>query len=256
MEKSAVKISAVIITLNEEKNIARCIESLQGVADEIVVIDSHSTDRTKEICLEMRVTFMEHTFEGYVKQKNYAVKQARYDHVLSLDADEALSPQLTQSILSVKKDWRYDGYKFNRLTNYCGRWIRHCGWYPDTKLRLWDRRKGQWEGDKVHETLKMLPDSKIQHLTGDLLHYSYHNIAHHIVQMNQYTTLMAEEKFKKNKRVIPFLHLFLYPTWIFLKRYIFQLGCLDGYQGFVLCRHASYNKFLKYIKLRELYRRT
>jgi glycosyltransferase involved in cell wall biosynthesis len=212
MDKKAVMISAVIITLNEEKNIMRCIESLQGVADEIVVVDSCSTDHTKEICLEMGVTFIEHAFEGYVEQKNYAVRQARYEYVLSLDADEVLSPQLKQSILSAKEDWSYDGYKFNRLTNYCGRWIRHCGWYPDTKLRLWDRRKGEWKGDKVYETLKMLPEAGIQHLKGDLLHYSYHNITHHIVQTNQYATFMAEEKFKKNKKVIPFFHVFLYPT--------------------------------------------
>jgi len=152
MVKKQVKISAVIITFNEEKNIGRCLDSLQKVADEIVVVDSCSNDKTCEICEKYGVRFIQNRFKGHIEQKNFAMQQAEYDWVLSLDADEVLSLELTDSILKVKKDWVIDGYAFNRLTNYCGTWIRHCGWYPDTKLRLWDKRRGRWGGVKTPMT--------------------------------------------------------------------------------------------------------
>ena len=152
-----IKLSAVIITLNEEKNIARCLDSLQGVADEIVVIDSFSTDDTEKICSAYGVRFIQHPFDGYIEQKNYGIQQAVYTHILSLDADEALSDELKQSIGHFKMHWHADGYSLNRLTNYCGHWIYHCGWYPDTKLRLWDKRYGQWAGENGMDALPM-PD--------------------------------------------------------------------------------------------------
>ncbi|MTI29248.1 glycosyltransferase family 2 protein, partial [Cytophagales bacterium RKSG123] len=149
------KISAVIITYNEEKNIQRCLESLKGVVDEIVVVDSLSTDNTKKICEKFDVHFIENPFEGHIEQKNYAMGCARNDYVLSLDADEALSPKLKESILKVKENWTADFYSFNRLNNYCGQWIRHSGWYPDKKIRLWDRRKGKWGGKNPHDNVVM-----------------------------------------------------------------------------------------------------
>ena len=140
-------LSAVIITKNEEKNIARCLGFfIKIVADEIVVVDSYSTDKTEEICLNYNVRFIKHHFEGHIEQKNYALSQATYQHVISLDADEALDEEMQNSVLEVKKDWSFDGYTMNRLTNYCGKWIWHGNWYPDTKLRLWDKSKGQWGG--------------------------------------------------------------------------------------------------------------
>ncbi|MEK6565704.1 MAG: glycosyltransferase family 2 protein, partial [Bacteroidota bacterium] len=132
------RLSVVIITHNEEQNIARCLESIRGVADEIVVVDSFSTDKTRAICQKHGARFIRHKFEGHIEQKNFAMRQAKSPYILSLDADEALSPELRQSILDVKNNWASDGYRINRLTNYCGAWIRHCGWYPDTKLRLLD----------------------------------------------------------------------------------------------------------------------
>ncbi len=254
MDKNAVKITAVIITLNEEKNIARCIQSLQGVANEIVVVDSYSTDNTKAICLEMGATFIEHTFEGYVEQMNYALTQASYENLLSVDADEALSETLKNSVLEAKANWTYDGYRFNRLTNYCGKWIRHCGWYPDKKLRLYDRRKGKWEGLNPHYSFKMEPDARIKFLPGDLLHYSYYTIDQHIAQTNKFSTIIAGEYFRKGKKVSILIHLILYPHFIFFKRYILQLGFMDGLEGFIICKNTAFYKFLTYAKLKELIR--
>jgi glycosyltransferase involved in cell wall biosynthesis len=162
-------LSAVIITYNEARNIGRCLDSLAGVADEIVVVDSFSTDDTERICRAHGARFVQHAFEGHIEQKNYALAQARYDWVLSLDADEALSDPLRAAILAVKvQAERLDGYEMNRLTNYCGQWIHHSGWYPDRKLRLFDRRQGRWGGVNPHD--KVLMDSRDQtgRLAGDL----------------------------------------------------------------------------------------
>lgn len=175
MQSKSVKISVAIITFNEEKNIERCIRSVQEIADEIVVVDSHSTDKTKDICLNLGVNFIENMFEGYVEQIKFTLTQVSYDCVLSIDADEALSDELKDSILDVKRNWTHDGYFFNRLTNYCGRWIRHCGWYPDKKLRLYDKNKGAWQGVNPHYAFKMNENANAQHIRGDLLHYSYHS---------------------------------------------------------------------------------
>ena len=148
-----LKISAVIITFNEEKNISRCLDSLSKVAEDIIVVDSFSTDRTKDICLEKKVRFVENAFVGHIEQKNFALTQAVHPFVISLDADEALSPELEKSILEVKKNHKYEAYTMNRLTNYCGQWIKHGGWYPDSKIRLWFVNKGQWGGVNPHDTV-------------------------------------------------------------------------------------------------------
>ena len=165
-----VEISAVIITFNEERNIERCLESLIGVVDEIVIVDSYSTDRTEEICRKYNVHFIKHRFTGYSEQKNWAILQARSPYILSLDADEALSEELKSSILRVKNNWTHNGYYFNRLTNYCGKWIRHTSWYPSRKLRLWDSRLGSWGGLDVHEKYFLQKGASRQFLKGDLLY--------------------------------------------------------------------------------------
>jgi len=199
-----VKLSAVIITFNEEKRIARCIDSIRQVADEVVVVDSFSTDRTKEICLARGVTFVEHAFTGFTDQKKFSVSQAKYDCILALDADEYLSAELTASIRQAKAQWTADAYDFNRLNSYAGKWIKSSGWYPDRKIRLWDRRKGNWEGGLVHETVVMQPGAKTATLHGDLLHEAYQNASQLIRKMQlQYTDLYAEEHaFRKS--VTPF----------------------------------------------------
>ena len=250
-----VHISALIITYNEENNIERCLNSLNGIADEIVVIDSFSTDRTAEICQNRGVTFEQHRYLGQNEQKNYARSKAKFDHVLSLDADEALSERLKQSILAVKQNWTYDGYRFNRLTDYCGKWIRHCGWYPDKKLRLFDRKKGRWGGVNPHDHVVMDKECRVGHLAGDLLHYSYPTIKHHVDQIDKFSDIAARAAFQRGRKANVVLDICLNPLLTFLKKYILKLGLLDGYEGFVISISTAYGKFLKYIKLRELEKR-
>jgi len=250
--KIPLKISAVIITYNEEANIERCLDSLEGTADEVLVVDSFSSDRTADICKSKGVDFIQHPFDGHIEQKNYALSCASNDYVLSLDADEALSEELIQSIQAAKQDWTEDGYSVNRLTNYCGKWIRHCGWYPDTKIRLWDRSKGHWGGVNPHDHVVMDEPIRIRHLSGDLLHYSYPTIRDHISQINSFSDIAARAAFEKGRQSNLALDICLNPTLTFFKKYFLKLGLLDGYEGFVISISTAYGKFLKYIKLREL----
>jgi glycosyltransferase involved in cell wall biosynthesis len=246
-----IKISTVIITFNEERNIVRCLQSLDGIADEIVVVDSFSTDQTVGLCKPYNARVLQHPFEGYMQQKKWASQQAANDFILSLDADEVLSPKLRKSILEVKNNWQADGYMFNRLTNYIGKWIRHCGWYPDTKLRLWDRRKGDWSGINLHESVKMSEDSKIQKLSGDLLHYSYYSTEQHLNQINKFTDIAAKEGVLKGKNTSMFI-IIVKSIWKFKRDYIFKLGFLDGSAGFIVCYLSAHTTFIKYLKMREL----
>lgn len=250
-----VSISATIIAFNEEKKIERCLKSLQGVADEIIVVDSFSTDGTQAICEKYNVKFVPHAFEGYVAQKNYALKHASFDYILSLDADEALSPELTEAILKVKRNWGdYHGYAFNRLNNYCGQWIKHSGWYPDRKIRLWDKRQGMWEGTDPHDKV-LIPQQHVKRLKGDLLHYAYFTVDEHLIQMHRFAEIAAKAKFKKGKRPVFLIHVILNPIFKFIRKYILQLGFLDGYYGFVFCATTAGLNFYKYLRLYEYSRK-
>lgn len=245
------QISAVIITYNEEMHIEKCLSSLKGVADEIVAIDSFSSDGTEEICRKFNVRFEKHKFEGFRDQKNYALTLASHRHVLSLDADEALSDKLRESILKVKEKWEYDGYSFNRLNNYCGQWIRHSTWYPDRQLRLFDTERGKWGGMNLHEKIEMIPGSRIYNLKGDLLHWIFSSYEDHVDKINRYTTIGAYEFYRAGKKSGPFsasIHL----VWGFIRSYILMGGFLDGYNGYIICSLSAYSSFLKYAKLRKL----
>jgi glycosyltransferase involved in cell wall biosynthesis len=246
-------ISVVIITYNEERNIGRCLQSVRCAADEIVVVDSGSTDNTQAICHEYGAKFVRQAWLGYGAQKNFANTLSSCQYILSLDADEALSEELQQSIACIKQNPTAAAYSMNRLTNYCGRWIRHCGWYPDTKLRLWQSGCAQWSLDPVHEKLLLQPSASIAHLNGDLLHYTYSGMAKYIHLTNQYTTLAAENYYARRKKCSTVKIIFA-PVWNFVRLFIFKCGFLDGYYGFVVCRIAAFYTFLKYIKLRQLYR--
>ncbi len=247
------KISAVIITYNEEKNIGKCLESIKEIADEVVVVDSYSKDDTEKIVKSFGARFIQHPFTGHIEQKNWAITQAKYPHILSLDADEVPSDRLKKSILKVKGKWEHDGYYFNRLTNYCGKWIRHTSWYPARKLRLWDSRKGEWGGINPHDKFIMKRSSTKKFLKGDLYHYSYYSISEHLQQINKFSTIIAHAYFKANIKA-NFINIALHPGWRLFRDYIIKLGFLDGFYGLVISVNAAHETFLKYVKLRDLYR--
>ena len=249
-----VKLSVVILTLNEEANIRRCIESAAGLADEIVVVDSFSTDRTEAICRQFNARFIQHPFDGFIEQKNWAIAQARHDHVLSLEGDEALSPLLQQSIQTVIANWTHDAYFFNRFTQYCGQWIRHTGWYPDKKLRLWDKRMGHFGGSNPHDRFILNEGATKRFLKGDLLHYAFSSISEHMALVNRYSEIKAANLFAAGKKAT-WANLLINPVWKFLRDYFFKLGFLDGFYGFVICVIGAQANFLKYVKLRDKVRR-
>lgn len=244
------KLSVVIITFNEEKNIARCLDSVKDVADEIVVVDSFSTDKTEEICRNRGVKFVQHAFPGHIEQKNYALTQSTYPHVLSLDADEALDETLKKNIAAVKENWACDGYEMNRLTNYCGSWIHHCGWYPDRKLRLFDKTKGKWGGINPHDRYEM-PGAKVCRLKGDILHYSYYTTEDHYKQIEYFTNILAKAMYEKGKKATVFKQ-YGSPVVKFAKDYFFRLGFLDGQAGWQICRLSAWATYIKYSKLKKL----
>lgn len=253
--KEKNKISAVIITYNEGKNIEKCLKSLKNVADEIVVLDSFSDDNTEKICRKYGVRFLKHEFDGHIEQKNRARIEAKFPYVLSLDADEVLSPKLTESIKKVKESNKpADAYTFNRLNNYCGKWIRYCGWYPDKKLRLWKNSKARWGGVNPHDKVITVPDAKIEHLKGDLLHYTFTGIEQHIAQINKFSSIKAAGLFKQKKRAgLP--KAYFKALAKFFISYFLKLGFLDGYYGYIICRLSAQSDFLKYIKLNELHKK-
>lgn len=242
-------ITAVIITHNEERNIGRCLESLQGIADEIVVVDSGSTDSTEQICRHAGVCFERHEWEGFSGQKNYANSLATKEWVLSIDADEALSDQLRESILRLKSGSPADDtvYSFNRLTNYCGHWIRHCGWYPDRCCRLWRRGVARWDGI-IHENLCF--DGAIRHelLSGDLLHYSYYSVEEHVARLAKYAPLSAQKDFERGKRN-GLAALVFKPLWTFVRGYFLKGGFRDGWAGFTVCRLSATYTLVKYAEM-------
>ncbi len=253
VEENMVQLSASIIAFNEERNILRCIKSLRGICDEIVVVDSHSQDRTVEIARECGARVIQHPFQGHIEQKNFALAQCRFDYILSLDADEALSEELRESILAAKANFSHQGYRFNRLTCYAGHWVRHCGWYPDTKLRLVRKNTARWEGVNPHDILRLKSGSKGFFLKGDLLHYSYDSISSHIEQTNKFSSIAAKAIFGRGGRG-SYLDITLRPWLKFLRDYIWKRGFLDGRYGFVICCINGLATFLKYAKLRELAR--
>ena len=245
-----VKISAVIITYNEEKNITRCIDSVSVVADEIVVIDSYSKDRTKEICLAKGVIFIEHNFRSHIDQKNFAITQSTYHHILSLDADEYLSPELTQSILEVKRTWPAEAFRMNRLSSYGTKWIKHGSWYPDRKIRLWNRNFGSWGGENPHDRVVLKRGTHTIHLDGDILHRAYKDSRETLEKIQRYSEIFAFENVGQKSSSI--LKILGHTTFAFLKSFVIKRGFLDGYEGLMVGRAEANHVFYKYAKLYEV----
>ena len=245
------KLSVVIITFNEESKIGACIDSVRPIADEILVVDSYSTDQTKKICEERGVRFSERAFEGYGAQKNYAAAIAQHDLILSIDADERPDSALIEAINRVKANLQYDVYSMNRLNCYCGKWIRHGAWYPDVKMRLYNRQKGDWSLSNVHETFLPANGAAVGHLPGNLLHYSYDQIEQHRRQIEKYSTLGAKEAQRLGKKA-GFAKRFVNPAWRFFRDYVLRMGFLDGYYGWVIAKLTAREVYLKYRKLGEL----
>jgi glycosyltransferase involved in cell wall biosynthesis len=238
------KLSVVIITLNEERNIERCLKSVQRVADDIVVVDSFSTDRTQQICDKYKVKFIQAAWLGYAETKNYANLLTQSDWVLSLDADEALSEELQVKIMDLKIAGFKGAYSFNRLTNYCGKWIKHGGWYPDKKIRLFNRNEAKWVGNFVHEELVVDKETDIKESPFDILHFSYYTIDEHKQRSEKYAQLGAEKIAAKGKSVK--LKGIFSPIARFIQMYIFKLGFLDGYYGYKIAKITSHEVYLKY----------
>jgi len=243
-------LSAVIITHNESQNIARCLAALKKVTDDIVVVDAFSDDETVLICEKNGARVIQRKWEGYAKNKNYANDQAKHDWILSIDADEVLSDELILNIQQLQLQ-PHQVYELDRINNFCGQWIKHSGWYPDWKVRIFNRNEVYWVGAFVHERLKYTANLKTQQLKGKLFHYSYKTLADHKQRIERYSQLAAEEMHSKGKQA-SFLKLYLSPVSRFLKTLILKRAFLDGKNGWIISRRNALLVYLKYKKLQAL----
>jgi glycosyltransferase involved in cell wall biosynthesis len=249
-----VKISAVIIAFNEEKNIADAVKSLDW-ADEVLIVDSESTDKTREISESLKAKIITKKWLGFSKQKQFAVDNAAYDWVFSLDADERISEDLRNEILKLKtqpENTLASGYKIPRLSFYMNRWIRHGGWYPDWQLRFFNRRQAKWKDVLIHESVQMQENERIEKLRGDILHFSIPDAAYHNRMIaERYAPLAAEQMFQRGRKTSP-IKIFTAGLTAFLQTYVLKLGFLDGLPGFCIARFAAHHAFLKHLLLWEM----
>lgn len=249
-----MKLSVVIITLNEEDRLEDALKSCRDIADEIVVVDSYSTDKTIEIAKKYGAQIFKKKFVDYSSQKNFAKDKATYPWILNLDADERVSETLKQEILKVKQqnheEIDADGFLVKRKTSYLGRWIKHSGWYPDRKLRLFRKDKSQWRG-RIHEGLIL--EGKTAKMEGDILHFTYRDITDHINRLNRYAKMQAEDIVEKKKKLL-FLRAILLPPVTFIRFYLWKMGILDGFPGFIIALVSSWATAMKYLKAIEIKR--
>ncbi|MBC8277066.1 MAG: glycosyltransferase family 2 protein [FCB group bacterium] len=242
-----IDISAVVRTLNEEHNIERCLQSLD-FCREIVVIDSGSSDATVKLARKYTDRVLFHEMKGFGPQLIWGTEQCKHDWVLFLDADEAVSPELKSQVLNLEPGDETAGYYFNRITNYLGRWIRHSGWYPQYILRLFNKKCGGCSNAAVHE--RIIVNGKTEKLSGDILHYSYRNLSHHLAKIDEYTSRMAEERYRSGRR-FSLLKAGFAPPGEFLKKYFLKRGFLDGFPGLAVAMTSANYTFLKQAKLYE-----
>ena len=245
-----VKISALIITFNEEKKVGRCIDSLVPVADEIIVVDSYSTDNTRAVCESRNIRFIQHPFEGHIQQKNFALSQATHNLVLSLDADEYLSEELQASILSVKQNPASRAWSMNRLSSIRNRWIRATDWYPDRKIRLWYRESGRWGGYNPHDHVILAKGERVQRLKGPILHEAYDSYDQLFKKAYSYAVIYARANAGLKTCpawIIPF------KAWFsFVNNYLLKRGIFYGFDGYAISKSIAVYTFTKYTILLEL----
>lgn len=244
-------ISAVIITYNEETNIERCILSVRRVADEVVVVDSFSSDRTVEIAERLGAVVYQEKFRGYIGQKNMAMQLASHHYILSLDADEALDEELAAAIIREKESLLARAYSMNRCTQYCGRFLRHGLWYPDRKIRLFDRRIARWGGLNPHDRIELSPAFPVKHLQGDILHYAFETVEDLVWRNNRISSIAASSYYSVGRKS-NWLRMLIHPAWAFVHGYFIKLGFLDGIEGFSFAIQSANQVFLKYNKLYRL----
>lgn len=241
-----MKITATIISLNEEKNIAKCLESLREVVDEIVVVDSLSKDKTQEICERYGVRFISQKFLGYAEQKNFAASFANNDYIFSIDADEYLSEKLRLSLLKLKSSNSVmQAYYVKRLNNFWGHWIKTCGLYPDKQLRLYNKEYGEFKGKYVHESVCMQENCKTGLLEGNLMHNTFADKESFAAQQKKYAELKAKEYAEKNKR-LPLPMIYIKVAWRFFKNFVLQRGFLNGKTGLFICKQYALYEYNKY----------
>ena len=241
------KISACIITFNEERNIKRCLGSLAW-ADEIIVVDSGSSDGTEEICRSAGARFFVNPFSGFRDQKNTALSKASNEWIISLDADEWITEGLRDEVLRALEGTDFDGFYMPRMNHYGDKFIRHSGWYPDLKIRVWKRSRGKWVGRNVHERVNV--DGKIGYFKNGIMHFTYRNVSDHLKRIDTYSSLSAQERFDSGDR-FSYGKLLFKPMAKFLKSYIVKRGFMDGLEGFIIGTMSFYLKFLEEIKMKE-----
>ena len=249
-----MKLSVAIITFNEEDRLEDALTSCKEIADEIVVVDSFSTDKTVEIAEKFGCIVYKEKFVDFGSQKNSVLDKCSFNWVLNLDADERVCETLKNEIIKLKtlkeSDIDVEGFVINRKTAYLGRWITHSGWYPDRKLRLFRRDKSRWHG-RIHEGLKL--DGKTKRMNGDILHHTYRDISDHIKRLNSYSQMQAQDIVDKGKGLLH-LRAVILPQITFIRFYIWKLGVLDGLPGFVIALISSWSTAMKYLKAIEIKR--
>ena len=246
-------LSVVIITYNEERNIGRCLSSVSTIADEIIVVDSFSDDDTVNIALAAGAVVKQSRFDGYINQKNKAINMAANDMVLLLDADEALTEELCHSISQAKEDFLFKAYTMNRCGFFCGKFIKHGLWYPDRKLRLFDKRFGKCGGMNPHDRIIFDREFPTKHLKGDLLHYTYDSMEEYLLRNDAVSTIAAQSLFEAGIRR-PWTKIVFSPLWAFFNGYILRLGFLEGYHGLAIAIHTANQSYSKYQKLRRMHK--
>ncbi len=241
-----MKLTALVISWNEEENIGQCIDSVSSFADEVIVVDSYSTDNTKSICLEKGVGFIEQEYLGQIEQKNFALKLASHEFILSIDADEVLDETLIREIKKEQADgFKLDGYTFNRKSYYCGKWINHGLWHPEWKLRIWNKNIGVWGGRNPHDKVKLPSGSQIKRLNGKLHHYTFKNYEEHKSQTLKYARISAQSNHERGIK-FPIARMILSPIFYFFKAYVIRMGFLDSRLGWQITKLGMVEKFLKY----------